>query len=114
MSSDNRGNGMGTILGVFVAGAAVGAAVAVLTTPRNGREMRARLKDATRDLGENLKQIPGAVQSAGAKAMKAGQAVFVQAKEEATKAYNKTVDARADANEHKGFTLDKELPRFAK
>lgn len=98
MSSVNQGNGFGSFLGTFVVGAAAGAAIALLTAPRSGRETRARLKDAARDMGGTLQQIPGAVRQAGARAVKAGQAAFTQAKEEAVQAY----------------AVDKELPRFAK
>ena len=78
MSSVNHGYGFGSLLGTFVVGAAVGATVALLTTPRSGRELRAHLKDAAREMGETMQQIPGAVQKAGARAVKAGQAAFAQ------------------------------------
>jgi len=110
MSSVN-GNGFGSILGAFVVGAAAGATIALLTTPRSGREMRAQLKDATRGIGERMQQIPGAVQKAGARALKAGQAAFTQAKEATVQAYNKT---DGTSKEHRGYALDNELPRFAK
>jgi gas vesicle protein len=111
MSSVNHGSGFGSLLGTFIAGAAAGATIALLTTPRSGREMRARLKDATRELGERARQIPGAVQKAGAKAVKVGQAAFADAKNETTQAYNKVAEA---TREHKGYSLDQDLPRFAK
>jgi gas vesicle protein len=114
MSSVNNGNGFGPILGTFVLGAAAGAAIALLTTPRSGREMRARLKGAARDMGETLQQIPGAVQKAGARAVKVGQAALAQATEEAALAYNKATEERPASKEHRGYALDKELPRFAK
>lgn len=110
MSSVN-GSRFGSFLGAFVAGAATGAAIALLTTPRSGREMRAQLKDATRGIGERMQQIPGAVQKAGARALKAGQAAFTQAKEETVQAYNK---ADVTSKERGGYALDNELPRFAK
>jgi len=93
MSSVN-GIGFKSILGTFVVGAAAGATIALLTTPRSGREMRAQLKDAARGMGKKLERIPGAVQSIGAKAVTVGQVAFAPPKG--------------------GHTLDKELPRFAK
>jgi len=114
MSSVNQGHGFGSFLGTFVVGAAAGAAIALLTAPRSGRETRARLKDAARDMGGTLQQIPGAVRQAGARAVKAGQAAFTQAKEEATKAYSKATEEREGTKDYKGYTVDKELPRFAK
>ena len=107
MSSVNQGYGFGSFLGTFVVGAAAGAAIALLTAPRSGRETRARLKDAARD-------IPGAVRQAGARAVKAGQAAFTQAKEEAVQAYSKATEERQGAKDYKGYAVDKELPRFAK
>jgi gas vesicle protein len=111
MSSVNHGNGFGSFLGTFIVGAAAGATIALLTTPRSGREMRARLKYTARELGETMQQIPGAVQKASAKALKVGQAAFTQAKEEATQGYDKAVAA---SKEHTGYILDNELPRFAR
>ena len=114
MSSVNQGHGFGSFLGTFVMGAAAGATIALLTAPRSGRETRGRLKDAARDMGETLQQIPGAVQKAGARAVKVGKAAFAQAKEEVTQAYSKATEERPESMEYKGYTVDKELPRFAK
>lgn len=114
MSSVNEGYGFGSFLGTFVVGAAAGAVVALLTAPRSGRETRARLKEAARDMEGTLQQIPGALQQAGAKAVKAGQEAFTHAKEEATHAYSKATEARQGTKDYKGYTVDKELPRFAK
>jgi gas vesicle protein len=43
--SDDRGN-LGTSLLIFLAGAAVGAAVVALTTPKTGAELRNDLREA--------------------------------------------------------------------
>lgn len=114
MSSVDQGHGFGSFLSTFVIGAATGAAIALLTAPRSGRETRARLKESARGMGETLQQIPGAVQQAGARAVKAGQAAFMQAKEEATQAYAKAPEERQGTKDYKGYSVDKELPRFAK
>jgi gas vesicle protein len=42
--------GFGSLLSAFLLGATAGAAVAVLTAPRSGRETRAQLKDLARDM----------------------------------------------------------------
>jgi gas vesicle protein len=117
MSSVNHGNGFGSFLGTFVVGAAAGATIAFLTAPRSGRETGARLKQAVREMGETMQQftdLPDAVQKYGAKAVKVGQAVFAQAEEQTTQAYNKATEARPGSKEYVGYTLDKGLPRFAK
>lgn len=91
-----NGPGFGSFVGTFLVGAAAGATIALLTTPRSGSEMRAQLKDASRRMGKRLQRIPDVVQKAGSKAVTAGQEAFAQAKED------------------RGYTLDKDLPRFAK
>ena len=97
MSSENSGNGFGSFLGMFAIGAAAGAAIALLTAPRSGRETRAQLKGAALKMGEKMQQMPGAIQ-------KAGQAVFAQAKQE-------VADVSKD---HRGFVPGNELPRFTR
>jgi gas vesicle protein len=97
MSSDYGGHGFGSFLGMFAVGAAAGAAIALLTAPRSGRETRARLKGAALKMGEKLQQVPGALQ-------KAGQAVLAHAKQE-------VVDASRD---HKGYVPGNEVPRFTR
>jgi len=42
---NEEGNSLGTSLLIFLAGAAVGAAVVALTTPKNGPEVRRDLSD---------------------------------------------------------------------
>ncbi len=97
MRSDHGGNGFGSFLGMFAMGAAAGAAIALLTAPRSGRETRAQLKGAARKMGKTMQQIPGAIQ-------KAGQTAFAQAKQVATDT----------SMEHKGFAPGNELPRFTR
>lgn len=46
-------------------GAAVGAAVALLTAPRSGRETRARINEYANTGREKAKQFPDAVKAAG-------------------------------------------------
>ena len=44
MASESAGLGLGSLLGTFVLGAAVGATIALLTAPGSGAETRERLK----------------------------------------------------------------------
>ena len=81
MTSESHDNGFGWYLGAFVLGAAAGVTVTLLTAPRSGRETRERLKSAALDLKKTVEQVPGAIQRAGAKAVKAGQAAFEQAQD---------------------------------
>ena len=75
MTSKSMTRGFGSMLGAFMLGAMAGAAIALLTTPRTGRETRAQLKDAARDLKLRMEGAPEAIRAAGAQAMKAGQSV---------------------------------------
>ena len=79
MANNTMTGGLGSFLGVFLLGAAAGAAIALLTAPRSGRETRAQLKDAARDL---MERAPDAIRNAGAKAMKVGQVAYDSARSE--------------------------------
>ena len=82
MTTESRARGFGFYLGAFVLGATAGAAIALLTAPRSGRETRERLKSAALDLEKLAENAPGAIQRAGTKAVKAGRAAFEQARNE--------------------------------
>lgn len=64
MSQDECSTPMGTILMTFLAGAAVGAVVVALTTPKTGAELRGDIKDvarrAKRKAGEYAEDAGGA------------------------------------------------------
>jgi gas vesicle protein len=85
MTSESNGPGLGSILGTFVLGAAVGAAIALLTAPRSGRETRERLKSKARDLGKTLDGVPDALRKAGTSAVSAGQAAFDRIRDDVTR-----------------------------
>ena len=57
MAEECRGHGMGNIVVAFLAGAAIGGAIALLTAPRSGKETRAKIRDGADDLREKLQQI---------------------------------------------------------
>ena len=82
MTSERGVNGFGGYLSAFVLGAAAGLTIALLTAPRSGRETRDRLKTAARDLERTVEQVPGAVQRAVSRAVKAGQAAYEQVRDE--------------------------------
>jgi gas vesicle protein len=82
MVHENQNSSLGTFLSAFVLGAAAGAAVALLVAPRSGRETRAQLKDVALDLRQTMERAPAAIQRAGARAMKAGQAAYEHARGE--------------------------------
>ena len=54
--SDDRSS-LGTNLLVFLAGAAVGAAIVALTTPKTGAELRGDLKDAGYRLKDRVNRL---------------------------------------------------------
>ena len=85
MAQESMTGGFGSRLSAFVLGAAAGAAIALLTAPRSGRETRAQLKDAALDLKRKMERAPDAVRAAGAKTLKAGQAAYAQARGEITR-----------------------------
>ena len=79
--SDRAGNHTGRILLYFVVGAATGAAVALLTAPRSGRETRRKLMQATSDLADRAIRVPPAVTEAYRRAAAAGKEAVVSALE---------------------------------
>ena len=61
----------GHLMLAALGGAAVGAAVAILTAPKAGRETRAAIGDTFRNGKEKARHIPGAVKVAGVAAREA-------------------------------------------
>ncbi|OHB25387.1 MAG: hypothetical protein A2X79_07495 [Desulfuromonadaceae bacterium GWB2_53_15] len=54
--SDEKGISAGTVLVSFVAGAAVGAGLALLYAPKSGKEMRETIADLTEDAVDKIKE----------------------------------------------------------
>ena len=81
MSETVRTNTGGLVLS-FLAGAATGAAVALLTAPQSGRDTRRKLKKITEDLADQAARVPPAIQAAYRRATEAGKEAFVQTFEE--------------------------------
>jgi gas vesicle protein len=57
--SDDKANSLGGLLVAFLAGAAVGAAVALLTSPKSGPEIRETLASGIKDLGTKIRDTIG-------------------------------------------------------
>jgi len=66
------------ILIAFATGAAAGAAVAYLTAPRTGKEMRASLQTWARDARDKAAVIPTAIRHAVERGTKAGKEAFTE------------------------------------
>jgi len=75
-------NHSGRILLSFLAGAATGATVALLTAPQTGRDARRKLKQATDDLASRAARVPPALQAAYERATEAGKEAFVRTLEQ--------------------------------
>lgn len=57
MAEECKGHGAGHIVLAFLAGAAIGGAVALLTAPRSGRETREKLRESADELRDKLHNI---------------------------------------------------------
>jgi len=77
--------GFGSFLSVFALGATAGAAAALLTAPRTGRDTRAQLKSAALGLKRKMGRAPAAIRAAGDQTMKAGVAAYDQARSGVTR-----------------------------
>jgi len=77
--SENDRYGGAHLLIAFLAGAAAGAAVALLTAPQSGRETRAKVRSWTQDLGSKAQKVPGAVHEAYDRAAEAARRAFTDA-----------------------------------
>lgn len=56
MSENDNGAGVGAVLLSFLAGAAVGAGVALLVAPKTGEEVRGRIKGLADDAIDKIKE----------------------------------------------------------
>jgi gas vesicle protein len=77
MNEIRRGDSTGRFL-AFLAGAATGAAVALLTAPRSGRETRDRLKVLARDVAGRLGRVPSGQNEAYDRAAHAARRAFLE------------------------------------
>jgi hypothetical protein len=57
MSNENGGNALGALVIAFLAGAATGAAVALLTSPKSGPELRATIGGKVDEVKERVRGL---------------------------------------------------------
>jgi gas vesicle protein len=88
MSQQNQGLGSGTVLLAFVAGAAVGAAVALLFAPAPGSETRAYVNRRAREARDRAAQ-----------AAEHGREVFNRQRETITTAFDRARQAQRHGGE---------------
>lgn len=80
MADEERGISAGTVLVSFVAGAAIGAGLALLYAPKSGREMRETIADLTEDAVDKIKEYAKDAQDKIKSAVEDGKDTFVEKK----------------------------------
>lgn len=78
--SDEKGICAGTVLVSFVAGAAVGAGLALLYAPKSGKEMRETIADLTEDAVDKIKEYAKDAQDKIKTVIEEGKEVVVEKK----------------------------------
>ena len=78
--SDERGISAGTVLVSFVAGAAVGAGLALLYAPKSGKDMRETITDLTEDAVDKIKEYARDAQDKIKTIIEEGKEVVVEKK----------------------------------
>ncbi len=62
MADNDNGAGVGAVLLSFLAGAAVGAGVALLVAPKSGEELRGKIRDLADDAIDKIKEYTSEAQ----------------------------------------------------
>lgn len=78
--SKKEGVSAGTVLVSFVAGAAIGAGLALLYAPKSGREMRENIADLTDDAVDKIKEYAKEAQEKIKSAIEEGKETIVEKK----------------------------------
>ncbi|HIJ80713.1 MAG TPA: YtxH domain-containing protein [Desulfuromonadales bacterium] len=78
--SEDRGVCAGTVLVSFVAGAAIGAGLALLYAPKSGREIREDIVDLTEDAVDKIKEYAKEAQEKIKTAIEDGKETIVEKK----------------------------------
>jgi gas vesicle protein len=78
--SEEQGVSAGTVLVSFVAGAAIGAGLALLYAPKSGREMRENIADLTEDAVDKIKEYAKEAQEKIKCAIEEGKETIVDKK----------------------------------
>jgi gas vesicle protein len=103
MADENKGTSAGTIVLAFLAGAAIGGAIALLTAPRSGRETREKIRGSADDLRDRLHNIVADAEEKIRATMDEGSSVLHE-KQELVKAVveaGKEAYAKEQAKHHK-------------
>jgi len=100
--SEEKGISTGTVLVSFVAGAAIGAGLALLYAPKSGSEMRETIADFAEDAVDKIKEYTKDAQEKIKSTIEDGKDAFVEKKtilasaiEAGREAMNKERDAKA-------------------
>jgi gas vesicle protein len=80
MSSNDNGVSAGTVFLSFLAGAAVGAGVALLVSPKTGREIREKIADLTEDAVGKIKEYVSEAQDKIKTSIDDGKEVLMEKK----------------------------------
>lgn len=80
MADEEKGISAGTVLVSFVAGAALGAGLALLYAPKSGREMRESVADLTEDALDKIKEYAKEAQDKIKSALEDGKETIVEKK----------------------------------
>lgn len=73
MADEGNGCGAGNIILAFLAGAAIGGAIGLLTAPRSGKETRAKIREGAEELGQRLQHIVAEAESMIQQAVEEGR-----------------------------------------
>lgn len=98
--SDERGISAGTVLVSFVAGAAVGAGLALLYAPKSGKEMRETIVDLTEDAVDKIKEYARDAQDKIKTIIEEGKEVIVEKKSILASAIEAGKEAMQKEKEH--------------
>jgi gas vesicle protein len=80
MADNNNGVSAGTVLLSFLAGAAVGAGMALLYAPKTGRELREGIKDLTDDAVGKIKEYTKEAQEKVKTTLEEGKELLMEKK----------------------------------
>lgn len=80
MADDNNGMGAGTVMLSFLAGAAVGAGLALLYAPKSGRELREQISDLADDAVSKIKEYTKEAQEKVKSTLDEGKDMFAEKK----------------------------------
>lgn len=80
MSDEEKGISTGTVMVSFLAGAALGAGLALLYAPKSGKEMRETISDLTEDAVDKIKEYAKEAQDKIKTAIEDGKETIVEKK----------------------------------